>query len=299
MWGFDLFRGLHVLFFAFVLIRSKRTSGGKWWECYACTLQWVSWEGWVSLGVWFELSWVCFLFYSVDLVCLWSQVQELAPGVAADASGAEVDKEFRALVEEVLLCSSKNALLLLWMLIGFVCGSGPKKPKNCAKNYLQLRFTTPSKAISSRWGFGVHFVGYVGFLTWQQAHFFYRGHFVAILGCSDCKIWGTGVKTEVIIKLLGLDNCVDTIVGDNLHRGVSGGERKRVTAGEMLVGPKVILLLLLQIADYSFFSHLAYWSHYRSTIMRVISQPLWAKNANFDDWGIWTCAFHFCLTYFP
>ena len=50
---------------------------------------------------------------------------------------------------------------------------------------------------------------------------------------------GTGVKTEVIIRLLGIQNCVDTVVGNAYLRGVSGGERKRVTSAEMLVGPKV------------------------------------------------------------
>lgn len=53
------------------------------------------------------------------------------------------------------------------------------------------------------------------------------------------EISGTGVKTEVIIRLLGIQNCVDTVVGNAYLRGVSGGERKRVTSAEMLVGPKV------------------------------------------------------------
>ena len=53
------------------------------------------------------------------------------------------------------------------------------------------------------------------------------------------EISGTGVKTELIIRLLGIHNCVDTVVGNAYLRGVSGGERKRVTSAEMLVGPKV------------------------------------------------------------
>lgn len=54
------------------------------------------------------------------------------------------------------------------------------------------------------------------------------------------EIQGTNVRTEVIIRLLGIQNCVDTVVGNAYIRGVSGGERKRVTSAEMLVGPKVM-----------------------------------------------------------
>ncbi len=39
------------------------------------------------------------------------------------------------------------------------------------------------------------------------------------------------VSTEFIIKMLGLDICADTIVGNAMTRGVSGGQKKRVTSG--------------------------------------------------------------------
>ena len=32
--------------------------------------------------------------------------------------------------------------------------------------------------------------------------------------------------------------CKDTLVGDAMKRGISGGQRKRVTLGEAMVGPK-------------------------------------------------------------
>ncbi|KAH9666391.1 ABC transporter G family member 40 [Citrus sinensis] len=41
------------------------------------------------------------------------------------------------------------------------------------------------------------------------------------------------VVTDYILKILGLDVCADTMVGDEMIRGISGGQRKR----EMLVGP--------------------------------------------------------------
>ncbi|XP_044473463.1 ABC transporter G family member 34-like isoform X2 [Mangifera indica] len=53
----------------------------------------------------------------------------------------------------------------------------------------------------------------------------------------------TSLVTDYILKILGLDICADTIIGDNMRRGVSGGQRKRVTTGEMLVGPAKVLLM--------------------------------------------------------
>lgn len=60
------------------------------------------------------------------------------------------------------------------------------------------------------------------------------------------EIQGTKVRTEVIIRLLGIQNCVDTVVGNAYIRGVSGGERKRVTSAEMLVGPKVRAFVIVR-----------------------------------------------------
>ncbi|KAL8118558.1 hypothetical protein AgCh_016181 [Apium graveolens] len=51
------------------------------------------------------------------------------------------------------------------------------------------------------------------------------------------------VVTDYVLKVLGLDVCADTIVGNQMIRGVSGGQRKRVTTGEMLVGPSNALFM--------------------------------------------------------
>ncbi|KAK9727139.1 hypothetical protein RND81_05G260600 [Saponaria officinalis] len=51
------------------------------------------------------------------------------------------------------------------------------------------------------------------------------------------------ISTDYLLKVLGLDICADTIVGSDMVRGVSGGQRKRVTTGEMIVGPKKTLFM--------------------------------------------------------
>ena len=45
------------------------------------------------------------------------------------------------------------------------------------------------------------------------------------------------------IQILGLEVCADTMVGDQMSRGISGGQRKRVTTGEILVGPAKALFM--------------------------------------------------------
>ncbi|VAH42773.1 unnamed protein product [Triticum turgidum subsp. durum] len=45
------------------------------------------------------------------------------------------------------------------------------------------------------------------------------------------------VVTNHILKVLGLDICADIMIGNNMLRGISGGQKKRVTTAEMLVTP--------------------------------------------------------------
>ncbi|EEF48301.1 ATP-binding cassette transporter, putative [Ricinus communis] len=54
---------------------------------------------------------------------------------------------------------------------------------------------------------------------------------------------GTNLVTDYVLKILGLEVCADTMVGDEMLRGISGGQKKRVTTGEMLVGPARALFM--------------------------------------------------------
>ncbi|ANM66938.1 pleiotropic drug resistance 2 [Arabidopsis thaliana] len=51
------------------------------------------------------------------------------------------------------------------------------------------------------------------------------------------------LQTDYILKILGLDICADTRVGDATRPGISGGEKRRLTTGELVVGPATTLFM--------------------------------------------------------
>ncbi|XP_078432296.1 pleiotropic drug resistance 4 isoform X2 [Wolffia australiana] len=53
----------------------------------------------------------------------------------------------------------------------------------------------------------------------------------------------TSLVVEFMIKILGLDICADTPVGDEMIKGISGGQKKRLSTGEVLVGPARVLFM--------------------------------------------------------
>lgn len=49
--------------------------------------------------------------------------------------------------------------------------------------------------------------------------------------------------TDHVLRELGLEECADTIVGGELLRGISGGERKRTSVGvELVTKPSIVFL---------------------------------------------------------
>ncbi|OQU91494.1 hypothetical protein SORBI_3001G190700 [Sorghum bicolor] len=63
-----------------------------------------------------------------------------------------------------------------------------------------------------------------------------RGHDIHMkatsIGASEKKL-----HTDNILKIMGLDICADTMVGDAMRRGISGGEKRRLTTAELIIGP--------------------------------------------------------------
>ncbi|KAH6796479.1 pleiotropic drug resistance 6 [Perilla frutescens var. hirtella] len=59
----------------------------------------------------------------------------------------------------------------------------------------------------------------------------------AIMKATSIPGQKTNLVTDYVLKILGLDVCSDILVGDEMRRGISGGQKKRLTTGEMLAGP--------------------------------------------------------------
>ncbi|TMW67515.1 hypothetical protein Poli38472_011135 [Pythium oligandrum] len=95
---------------------------------------------------------------------------------------------------------------------------------------------------------------------------------------------------EVVIQQLGLENCQNTIVGNAMLRGVSGGERKRVTTGEMSFGNKFVNLMdeistgLDSAATYDIIkTYRSLAKKLRKTVVIALLQPSPEVFALFDD----------------
>jgi ABC-type multidrug transport system ATPase subunit len=45
------------------------------------------------------------------------------------------------------------------------------------------------------------------------------------------------------MRILGIYDCGDTLVGDGMVRGVSGGQKRRVTLGEIMMTPRPVVFM--------------------------------------------------------
>ena len=86
-------------------------------------------------------------------------------------------------------------------------------------------------------------------------------------------------RVNDMISILHLENCRDTIVGDSLTKGISGGERKRLSVGmEMIMNPSIIFLDeptsgLDTYTAYSLVSNLKDLASTGRTVVTTIHQP--------------------------
>ncbi|WOH15112.1 hypothetical protein DCAR_0934649 [Daucus carota subsp. sativus] len=98
------------------------------------------------------------------------------------------------------------------------------------------------------------------------------------------------LQTDYILKILGLDICADILVGDAMRRGISGGQKKRLTTGEMIVGPTKALFMdeisngLDSSTTYQIVSCLQHLAHIsEATIIVSLLQPAPEAFDMFDD----------------
>uniref|UniRef100_A0A0D9XVZ9 ABC transporter domain-containing protein n=1 Tax=Leersia perrieri TaxID=77586 RepID=A0A0D9XVZ9_9ORYZ len=98
------------------------------------------------------------------------------------------------------------------------------------------------------------------------------------------------MQTDYIMRIMGLDICANIIVGDIMRRGISGGEKKRLTTGEMIVGPSRALFMdeistgLDSSTTFQIVSCLQQLAHIsESTILVSLLQPAPETYDLFDD----------------
>ncbi|KAJ7565358.1 hypothetical protein O6H91_02G066900 [Diphasiastrum complanatum] len=96
--------------------------------------------------------------------------------------------------------------------------------------------------------------------------------------------------TDYTLKILGLDICADTLVGDAMIRGISGGQKKRVTTGEMITGPTKTLFMdeistgLDSSTTFQIVKCLQHFVHImESTVLMSLLQPAPETFNLFDD----------------
>ncbi|XP_027068458.2 ABC transporter G family member 39-like [Coffea arabica] len=100
----------------------------------------------------------------------------------------------------------------------------------------------------------------------------------------------SNLATDCVLKLLGLDICPDIMVGDQLKRGISGGQKKRVTTGEMLVGPATAIYMdeistgLDSSTTFQIVNHMKHMVHVMDITMIIsLLQPAPETYNLFDD----------------
>ncbi|KAJ4809489.1 ABC transporter G family member 36 [Rhynchospora pubera] len=99
-----------------------------------------------------------------------------------------------------------------------------------------------------------------------------------------------GIVTDYVLKILGLENCAEMQVGNQMIRGISGGEKKRLTTGEMIVGPAQVFLMdeistgLDSSTTYKMVNCIRHYNHiFGTTTLISLLQPSPETFLLFDD----------------
>ncbi|CAE7825330.1 ABCG31, partial [Symbiodinium sp. KB8] len=97
-------------------------------------------------------------------------------------------------------------------------------------------------------------------------------------------------RVDTVLKLLGLEECAETYVGNDLVRGVSGGQRKRISIGELLITNARVTLLdeystgLDTSTTFDITNALRQWTRHMGGVLGAsLLQPTPEVYALFDD----------------
>ncbi|KAH7655217.1 Taurine-transporting ATPase protein, partial [Dioscorea alata] len=100
----------------------------------------------------------------------------------------------------------------------------------------------------------------------------------------------TSIQTDYVMKIMGMDICADIMVGDAMRRGISGGQKKRLTTAEAIVGPTKALFMdeistgLDSSTTYQIVTCLQQMAHItEATIVISLLQPAPETYNLFDD----------------
>lgn len=92
--------------------------------------------------------------------------------------------------------------------------------------------------------------------TYRHAYVIQQDILIPTLTCSEMLMYSAELKlpkltskeqrkalVDEVILTLGLKECKDTLIGDNIHKGLSGGERRRLSVGLQLISNPSVLFL--------------------------------------------------------
>ena len=80
-----------------------------------------------------------------------------------------------------------------------------------------------------------------------------------------------------MLQILGLELCADTMVGDDLLRGISGGQRKRVTIGKRTLNSSTSALLMTGVLNNCF---LIIWM----CVIKILQVRCWSGRPGRFSW---------------
>jgi len=104
-------------------------------------------------------------------------------------------------------------------------------------------------------------------------------HFASSLRLAEAQMKESSHLADDLMSSLGLTKCADSLVGSEMLKGISGGEKKRVSIGaELITNPEILFLDeptsgLDSFSSYQVISILRQLAHQQQVVLCTIHQP--------------------------